>query len=332
MKPKSDYAFVISCNPAYGFGLISNMNAQNYFKTDADWEIAYGLYSDEERAAISNSFPRNVTWTPIDDLYNSMVVDKRTIDKSPLERYWLAYWLLAHKLLKEKKYKAVCVIQADEFVFSNMDAYFKIAEYGTVVTSEYAFGAVKAEELPFGDENAIWDRCQFGIFDAVNFIGQKWTQLPMDIVHFQEEDAFRGEASHSVVALNRAVLRHCRRGDVLGLDGRLWCCDSVWPYTKLHAVGDKVYNSLWVRLYGWHARWWQKGRALSEWRASKEALLSSNNKDTIMWLDNCEHNFNFVRDFMMRFNNMIPEIRSTFDVVEGPIRRIRYEQGEIDDR
>ena len=38
MKRKSDYAFVITCNPGYGFGMIASMNAQNYFKTDADWE------------------------------------------------------------------------------------------------------------------------------------------------------------------------------------------------------------------------------------------------------------------------------------------------------
>ena len=102
---KSDYAIIVVCNPAYSFGLISCMNAQNYFGTDADWEIAYEDFTEEERNKISSSFKFNVNWTHISELMGA-VVDKITDQTYSLCRFWLSCWLLAHRVLKEKKYKA----------------------------------------------------------------------------------------------------------------------------------------------------------------------------------------------------------------------------------
>ena len=169
MKRKSDYAIIVSCNPGYGFGLMATMNAQNYFGTDADFEIAYDGYTEEERNAISNAFRFNVNWTPVNELMQ-VVVDKRTDKRAPLERFWLAYWLLAYKLLKEKKYKAVCVTQGDQFTFVNLDEYFKKAEEGYIISSHFNFSHISAENAPYGDDKAIWDRCMCPFFDSVNFI------------------------------------------------------------------------------------------------------------------------------------------------------------------
>jgi len=327
MKKKSDYAIVVSCNPGYGFGLISTMNAQNYFGTDADWEIAYELFDPEYMQKVSDAFPFNVNWTPVSELMKN-VVDKRTDQSAPLDRMWLAYWLLAHKVLLEKKYKAVCVIQADEFVFVNLDTYFQIAQSGTLVISEYPFNFQSAENLPFGDDKAIWDRSMAAAFDGINFIGQEYAQLPADIVNFQAEDSFRGEANHSVIALNRSICRHGKKGKVLSLEGRLWVCDSIWPYTKLYTVNDKVYNHLQIQIKAWHCRWWQLGRVKAEWINRKTTIMASPLTSEYMnWLNNEENNYNLVRDFMERFNNMIPAISSD-RYVKGPIRRPRYELGE----
>lgn len=170
-KRKSDYAFVVSCNPGYGFGLLSSMNAQAHFGTNADWEIACDGFAPEYMEKVSNSFPFNVNWTPINDLIKE-VNDRRTDQSCTLERFWLAYWLLAHRLLREKKYKAVCVIQGDTFVFTNLDVFFNIASAGVFACSEFPFSLVNTEDLPCGDDKACWDRYMAGAFDSVTFVGQ----------------------------------------------------------------------------------------------------------------------------------------------------------------
>jgi hypothetical protein len=329
MKKKSEHAIVVCCNPGYGFGLISSMNTQHYFGTDADWEIAYDYYTDEERQKISDAFPFNVNWTPISDLMKD-VVDKRT-DRSPhgaLNFYWLAYWLLAHRLLKEKKYKSVCVIQADTFVFVNLDELFKKADEGFLACSEYSFSHINADALPFGDDKAIWNRSMCGIFDAVTFIGQQYTKMPMDTVHFQEEDAFMGESNHSVIALNRSVCRHGTKEKMIRLDRDLWSCDSIWPVTLLRLDGDKVFNSDNQQLSAWHCRWWQVGRVRSEWENNKKTILANSHRQEYMrCFELQESNYNLVKSFMESFNAMKPEIASDI-YLKGTIRRPRYEDGE----
>jgi len=326
-KRKSDYAIVLSCNPGYGFGMMSSMNAQNYFGTDADWEIAYENFTPEQREKISNAFPFNVNWTLIGDLMKD-VVDKRTGTHGALNRYWLAYWLLAHKLLREKKYKAVCVIQADTFIFVNLDNYFKIAESGTLVCSEHPNTTIKVNDFKFGDDKSIWDRAMCGIFDSVNFIGQQYTEVPKDIVLFQCEDAFNRESNHSVICLNRSVCKHGQKDRVLGLDRRLWACDSIWSTTKLYIHDDRVYNDRKIQLKAWHCRWWQEGRVKAEWNNTKEIVINNKDNPAIMQLyANKEHNYRLVKSFMEKFNNMTPEVKSEI-YLKGVIKRPRYELGE----
>jgi len=324
-----DYAIIVTCNPGYGFGLMASMNAQNYFGTHADWEIAYDGFDQEYMDKVSNAFPFKVNWTPVSELMED-VVDKRTDQTAALERMWLSYWLLAHKVLKEKKYKAVCVIQADQFVFVNLDPYFKLAEEGYLIGAEQAFSYHKLEDLPFGNDEGIWDRSMCAAFDGVNFIGQQHTQFPMDTVHFQEEDSFDGEANHSVVALNRSYCRHGQKNNVLGLDRAVWTCDHIWPYTKLrvHVDNDRIYNDRNVQLKGWHCRWWQIGRVAGEWLNNKQSMIDNKDNAEVMgWFENMELNYNVVKSFMERFNDMIPEIKSE-QYVKGIIRRPRYELGE----
>jgi hypothetical protein len=296
MKRKSKYAFVVSCNPGYGFGMLSTMGSQYFFKTDADWEIAYEGYTDEQRREISDLFPFNVNWTPIADLMIA-VQDKRSHPSEPLNRFWLAYWLLAHRLLIEKKYDAVCVIQADQFVAINLDVYFKAAAAGIFISTEYAFTYINAEDLPFGDDKAIWDRGMCGIFDGVNFLSQRDADLAMDTVRFQAEDSFKGEANHSVIALNRSACRHCTKDRILRLDRHTWMFDSSWGTVPLHLHGDRIYNDRMIQINGWHGRWWQDGRKASE-------------------LDRCsaevrpvlENNINLVNAFMRRFCPKLQEV------------------------
>jgi hypothetical protein len=328
MKKKSDYAFVVCCNPGYGFGLISSMNAQNHFGTDADWEIAYEDYTEEQRNKISESFPFNVNWTPVSELMTT-VVDKRS-DKRPdsaLNRFWLGYWLLALKVMEEKKYKAICVIQADQFVFINLDVYFKIAETGIIASSEYSFSRISVGQLPFGKDTEVWDRSQCAAFDSVNFIGAQYTEMVRDIILMQCEDPFKGESNFSVVALNRAICRHGSKEKVLSLERNTWVCDGNWPFTRFNIDGYKIYNSSVVQINSWHTRWWEKGRVTGDWAHDKNVIMSSkDNLEYMCWLSNREFNYHTIREFMEKFNSMIPAIASQ-EYEKGDLKRPKFEWG-----
>jgi len=327
LKRKSDYAIVMSCTPGYGFGMMSTMNAMEHFGTDADWEVAYDGYTEEQRDAISNAFPFNVNWTSVTELY-ATTVDKRTDQTCPLNHMWLAYWQMALKVLREKKYKAVCVVQADCFVFVNLDVYFKMAGKGMIACSEHAFSWVNAEELPFGDDKAIWDRSQCPIFDSVNFMNQNHIPLIEDIINFQCEDAFKRESNHSVIALNRAVAKHEKADNILRLERRLWGGDCIWPESKLRVGDNKVYKDN-ISMSAWHCRWWQIGRVKGEYLNNKIPFQINKDNETFQreW-DNNEHNYNLVRDFMKSFNDMKPEVAS--DMYEkGLLTRERFESEEV---
>lgn len=295
----SEHAIVMTCNPGYDFGMISTMNAQNYFGTDADFEIAYEGFSYEYRKKISEAFRFNVNWTPLESLIVDLP-DRRTNPKEPLNRFWVGYWLLAYKLLKEKRYKSVCVTQADQFTFVNLDAYFALSRAGYLVCSEFDQNYLSVYDLPIGDDKAIWGREMCPIFDALIFLSQEYAELAMDIVRFQSEDPFKDESNHSVIALNRAVCRHGKKNKILGLAGRSWLLDRDWHSIRYQVLGDSVWSNYNLQIKGWHSRWWQEGRAEADLRTVKDPST----------IEKLKHNYNLVRDFMARFNDMRPEIKS----------------------
>ena len=273
----SKFAFVVTCNPAYEFGLKATMGAQRYFGTDADWEVGYDYFTDEQRAA----YPANVHWTHLKEL---AVTDRRTDRSCPLNEYWIGYWMLAYKLLTEGKYERVCVTQADQFTFVNLDNYFLQSK---MVSTYYPFSNIGVN-LPYGDDLAIWNRCQCGLFDSLNFVSHRHTDLVRDIINMQTEDAFKDEANHSVIALNRSVCRHLKYGDVIGLHGDEWVCDNLWGRGKMRVEGDKVFMGD-AQMKGWHNRWWQPGR--------QEGELEQNPTTK----DIQRHNYELVVNFMRRF-------------------------------
>lgn len=332
----SENAICISCNPGYSFGLISYMNAQEYFGTDADWEIAYDGFTQEERERISAAFSFNVNWTPVDELMKT-VVDRRSDQRGILERFWLAYWLMAEKVLREDKYKAVAVTQADQFTFVNLDMYFKLAQQGNLVSAEFNANRRSALTLPFGDDRAIWDRCLCPIFDNLQIFGQHFKNMPRQIVEYQCEDAFRGESNHSVIALNRAASRYATVERVITLEGSSWSCDADWGFKwwDLDSTGDRIWDyvqrdpeQLGIQIKGWHMRWWQKGRVEGHWLASKGLVDRAKVDPTIrQQVLNMDHNINLTKSFQERFNAMKPEIAST-EFHPGPIARPRIEGEE----
>ena len=330
MQKKSDYAIILSCNPGYGFGMIATMNAMKYYGTDADWEVAYEGFTPEYMDKVSNLFPFRVNWTPVSELMSS-VIDRRTDLRAGLERMWLAYWLLADKLIKEQKYKAICVIQADQFVFVNLNDYFRQAERGIMFSSQYNFPKIPFHAVIFGNDKAIWDRGQCAFFDSVNILSttSSHASIPRQTVEFQCEDAFQGEANHSVIALNRAISKYGTKDNVRLLPGHLWGCDAEWGYGRyqLSEDGDRIYYWNGEQTCSWHSRWWQIGRAEGEIIQMNRAIDQGIDTDEIqvIW-DNHLHNYNLVKSFMERFNDMTPEVRSDW-YLKGKIER-KLRKGE----
>jgi hypothetical protein len=329
---KQDYAFVVACNPGYSFGLISSMNAQDYFGTHADWEIVYEGFDQEYMDKVSSAFPFSVNWTHINDIL-PMFPNRRT-DGTIVEKWWIANWILAYKLLSEKKYKVVCLVQADQFTFVNLDLFFMMGEEGFIVSGEYAFNHEYFEKHfigKFGDDKNIWDRSNCALFDGVNFFNQSYTDLVRDVALFETEDSFRGEANHQVIAVNRAILKHGRPWKVANLNGDTWSCDSIWGFTSMNLSddGDRMYNDKGQRIFSIHNRWWHDGRASAEYKSLKHGIDRGMTvtPEVIKSLERQEHNYNLVKSFMERFNNMRPEIMSN-NYVKGYMRRPKYELGE----
>jgi hypothetical protein len=333
MKPKRDYAIVTGSSNAYSFSVIATMNAQNYFGTNADWEVIYdNEWDPAHRGRISNAFPFNVNWHSLDDLYKeikSVVIDRRTDKSFPIDP-WYAYSFLAKKLLQEGKYKAVCVLQGDQFVFVNLDIYFKIAESGIMVTGEAPFSFVEAKDLPFGNDKAVTDRSMCGAFDSINFYSPQHSEIFTDLINFQLEDIFKGESNHPVTCHNRSICKNVKKGGILGLDRTTWVGDCTWGESKLfvHEPSNRVFNSSLVKINGWHTKWWKEGLIAAQWSSSKQLIIDNKDRpDFMRSFENLEHNFNLVKSFMEKFNNMIPEISSNV-YQKGFIKRPRYELGE----
>jgi hypothetical protein len=333
MKQKSDYAFITGCSNAYSFGLLSTMNAQNYFKTNADWEIVYDeLWDPKHRERISNAFPFNVSWYLQEDMNNEfkhLIVDKRTDKTYPIDP-WYSVLLLANKILKEGKYKAICILQADQFVFVNLDSYFKMAEAGIFLTGEFPFSFANIKDMPFGNDKGIWDRSMCPAFDSINLYGPQYADVPLDVVRMQLEDSFRGESTHPMICHNRSICKHVKKENIIGLDRLLWVCDSMWAETTLRIgpTGYIVFNHCNIPLRGWHCRWWAEGRIMAEFERNKQPILDNrNNIEHINTLNRLEHNYNLIKSFMEKFNDMIPEIKSDI-YVKGFVKRPKYELGE----
>ena len=326
MKKKSDYAFVLACNQGYGFGMIATMNAQNYFGTDADWEVAYDGYTQEERDEISNNQPNNINWTSQNELLKE-IKDRRNTPGG-MHDQWLTGWVLAHHLLKEKKYKAVCQIQADFLLSVNVDEYFKQAAQGKLVASEVC--GYKIHEIKYGDARN-GQLFFFGILDGISFIGESDWMLPREFVDFHETidrycalpiDIEKVESNPML----RKFIDRVNSGGVIALDGTHWCGDPDYTSAKYYVAGDKLmrrFGNSDKQLCGIHRKWWLIGDVEGMY-ATSQYLLHTKDKEQIAIWDNIERNINITLDFWRMFRDMTPQIR-VVNYVTGYLPRTKYE-------
>lgn len=299
------YSFVVSVNSFYLFALNCSINAAAFFGTNADFNI---LYDDdifeEDRNKYSNIFPFEIKWTSLKELYGSMNIQA----KIKPYRFYVAPWFLASQLLNE--YDAICVLQADEFLITNVNNLFKIAaETDIVIATEY-HGAFNFEDLLFGDNKSIlMNNVGYALYDQLVFCGKVNKNIFIDTYKQQCSDSWLGcdlpSTQHPMTALNQACTTHLNQDKILGLDCHTWTWDrGAWTKYKLIYDGKKqrLYDRE-IRLRGLHTKWWSPTVVTTAIDREKEA----GHYETAEII---AHNYNTQRDMMCYFNEIIPTTKN----------------------
>lgn len=297
------HAFVLSANDSYIFGLNATMNAMKYFGTNADFFIAYWNIPEDYRKRCENAFPFKVTWIPMLDILACRNV---TAKVAPCQ-YWVVPWVLGSQIIDD--YDSICITQADEFLCANVNNYFRVAALADmVIATEYTSTWIEFEDLPFGTDKSIWNRCQYALYDQLVFLNKKYKQILIDTARQQEVDGWKDEAQHPMCALNQACAKYLTRDNVIGLDAHLWAWDMDTCEFKLHFDHNtnKVWNERKCRVMGIHNRWWWQGRGETELKFQK----SKGDAGKLNYEIGRE-NYNNIRAFMAKFNDMTPETKWT---------------------
>jgi len=295
------YTFVVSVSRGFLFALNCTLNAAKYFGTTAEFHIIYDDVDKETRDVYTNSFPFKVTWHPLMDLYNQLPI---TATKHVPCKFWVTPWFLASKLLDE--YDSICILQADEFLMTNVDSLFKmVAGSDVVICTEYHVG-FEAEDLPFGTTHSILNRGHYALYDQLVFCGKASKQVLIDTYTQQcverWDESNQSEAHDPLCALNQACATHLNKGRIFGLDCNTWTWDrGAWSRRKLrYDVGRKAIYDEDVRVHAMHTKWWLNG-----------IIPSAIERETnIITKEIIAHNYNIERAIMVDFNEMTPTTKN----------------------
>ena len=293
------YSFVVSESGSYLFSLNCTINAMKYFGTDADFHIIYGGTPKEVRDSYTDAFPFSIIWHPIEDLWNSLEIPA----KMKPHPYWTTIWYLASKLIDD--YDAIAILQADEFLMTNINSLFKIAaQTDIVIATEYTIGAIEFEDLPFGTTQSIYHRGQYALYDQLVICGKANKQIFIDTYRNQcvdpwENNLIGHEIQDTLCVLNQAVTTHLSPDKVFGLDAHVWAYDDWHIYFKLQYEKHtkRLYNDRKIRLHGIHTKVWKEGvvkHAIEAYKRDKEFERAN------MLIQN----YNIEREVMLEFNEM----------------------------
>lgn len=279
------FAFTVSCNEGYSFGLISSMNAAAYFGMKADWEIAYSNISEEKRNKISQAFPFKVNWTDIKELNagTNGIADK----------HWIATWLMTKKVIDN--YDAICHTQADHMLLSNMIGLFKAAAAGCFVITEHFNTNPTIEDL-YKRNSPVTHRGECALTDQFIFTNKKYKNIFSETAKIMDT-RLEGDRNHPIIILNNLVKENVPFDEIITLERHIWAFQKNLFNIPLRRNKNYIYTNNEVRLRGIHNRWWQKGRAAGE-------IKNNPGKD----LSIAKSNWNLIRDYMADFNAMRPEI------------------------
>lgn len=302
---KMKYSFVVSVSGGFLFPLNCTINAMKYVGTNADFNIIYNGTPKEIRDAYTNAFPFKIIWHPLEDLWNSLQITAK-VQPNP---YWVTTWYLASKLIDE--YDAIAILQADEFLMTNINSLFKMtAKTDVLVATEYTLNPTEVEDLPFGTIKSLHDRGEYALYDQLVICGKANKQIFIDTYQQQCAEPWENNfPSHEIqdplCALNQAVSTHLSPDRVFGLDAQVWAYDDYHFYFKLlyNSNLKRLYNDRKIRLHGIHTKVWHGGvinYAISGFKRTGQ-------------LDKAElliHNYTLERNAMLEYNEMTPATKN----------------------
>ena len=279
------YAFSLTASSGYMFSVNSTINACKYFGTEADFYILYHpSITEEVRNSYKDMFPFKITFIPMADFGNNFFASK---------------YIYVNEI--KDKYDAVCILDGDQFLCSNVNEYFKSASQGKFATGTWRSPDSVKHVIPFGRPEAL--RSFFNCFMSdlsVFFSPKYYPNFATD--WYNQTMSGGGEYNHPFVVLNRLICRDVLPDNLIELNCNLWLFDSCYWQEKLVRWGDKLINTKNEALNGIHNRWWQVGRAQSELINS----LKYDNKEASL---TGESNMNLIKEYMEYFNEMTPKTR-----------------------
>jgi hypothetical protein len=292
------YAFTVTASKGYMFAINSTINACKHFGTNADFYIAYHPdITKEVRDSYKDTFPFKVEFLPMVDFGNDFFASK--------------YALV--DLIKDK-YDAICVLDGDQFICSNVNGYFKLAEEGKFINETWR---IKSDypisikySIPFGRPNDLVSFFNSHLADlAVFFSPKHYPNFATD--WYKQTMEGGGERNHPFVVMNRLICRDVLPDNLIALFSDLWLFDSIYWQEKLNRETDKLIDTKGRCLKAIHNRWWQVGRAKSE-------LINSMKCNNIPQSLIGEHNMNLIKEYMEYFNDMTPQTKNN-DYLKGKI-------------
>lgn len=294
------YAYISTIDPGYMFAMNANMNANQYYGTNADVHLLYSSNMDNDSVEVEymkkceSAFPFKVKWIKLNDFGTSFHNAKYNYAKS----------------LKDE-YDAVCLIDADLFICADTKKYFeKVANENVLISATYLYSSFKQEDMLFENPELLVDRNQAYLADFPVFINPKFGEELFDCWYKNTIETYvdvSKEIFHPLVAFNRCVCKTLSPEQIISLDGQIWVCDKDFWSADYIRKDDIMVKGTGERVCAMHNKWWKLGRANGEWLAHRH--IKEDNIEMIKRLDRGERNFNAIRDFMAWFNEMTPETK-----------------------
>ncbi len=282
------YAFIVTASIGYMFGVNSTINACKHFGTEADFYILYHpSIIKEMRDSYKDMFPFKVEFIPMTDFGNNFFASK---------------YIYVDEI--KDKYDAVCILDGDQFLCSNVNEYFEAAAKGKFATGTWRSPSSVKHNIPFGrpDELISFHNCFLS--DLSVFFSPKYYPNFATDWYKETMDMSKGERNHPFVVMNRLICRDVLPENLIELNCHLWLFDSIYWSERLTRVNDKLVNTNGEYLCGIHNRWWQEGRAKTE-------LINSLKYDNINTSLAGEYNMNLIKEYMEYFNDMTPQTKNS---------------------
>jgi len=301
------YSFVVSVSGGFMFPLNCTINAMKFCGTDAEFNIIYNGTPKEIRDAYTDAFPFKITWHDLNDLWSSLNVTAK-VQPNP---YWVSTWYLASQLIDD--YDAIAILQADEFLMTNINSLFKMAaKTDVLIGTEYTLNPTEAEDLPFGTVKSLHDRGEYAFYDQLVICGKANKQIFIDTYQQQIVDPWENnfpsqEIQDPLCALNQAISTHLSPARVFGLDAQVWAYDDYHFYFKLQYDANlkRLYNDRKIRLHGIHTKVWSGG-------VINYAIQGFKRDGQLEKAELLSQNYTLERAVMLEYNNMTLATKSNY--------------------